>query len=115
MIGGKKTWLVETLFLVRANWSFGHNELATILVTSSPCLYACMQGFSRLWGAAATLREVMSSLLPPAERDKQEREITAARERLGENAFAAAWAQGRTMTMEQAIEYALSEAGVTSS
>jgi predicted ATPase/class 3 adenylate cyclase/Tfp pilus assembly protein PilF len=63
----------------------------------------------RLWGAAAALREVMGSLLPPIERDKQEREMTAMRKTMVEDAFAAAWAQGQTMTMEQAIEYAIED------
>ena len=62
---------------------------------------------ARLWGAAAALRETFGSPLPPAKHEKQERETTAVRETLGEDAFAAAWAEGRVMTMEQAIEYAL--------
>ena len=62
---------------------------------------------TRLWGAAAALRETFGYPLPPAAREKQEREMTTARATLGEDAFAAAWAQGRAMTMEQAIEYAL--------
>jgi hypothetical protein len=33
--------------------------------------------------------------------------IAAAREALGDAAFAAAWAEGRRMTMEQACAYAL--------
>ncbi len=68
---------------------------------------------ARLWGAAAALRETFGSPLSPAKHEKQEREMTAVRETLGEDAFAAAWAQGRAMTMEQAIEYALSTLDVT--
>ncbi len=62
---------------------------------------------ARLWGAAAALRETIGSPLSPADREKQGREMTAVRERMGADAFAEAWAQGRAMTMEQAIEYAL--------
>ena len=36
---------------------------------------------------------------------------TAARAALGEEAFARAWAEGQAMTLEQAVEYALSEEG----
>jgi predicted ATPase/class 3 adenylate cyclase len=61
----------------------------------------------RLWGAAATLRETIGSPLSPFDGEKQEREMAAVRKTLGEDAFAVAWAQGRTMTTEQAIEYAL--------
>ena len=63
----------------------------------------------RLWGAAAALREAIGCLLSPADRERQEREITAVRETTGEDAFAAAWAQGQAMTMEQAVEYVLDD------
>jgi hypothetical protein len=33
--------------------------------------------------------------------------LATAREQLGEDAFAEAWAEGRSMSMAQAIEYAL--------
>ncbi len=33
--------------------------------------------------------------------------VAAARSRLGQEAFEAAWAEGRTMTPEEAIDYAL--------
>jgi predicted ATPase/DNA-binding CsgD family transcriptional regulator len=58
---------------------------------------------ARLWGAAESLRTVTGASLPPAERATYERSVTAARAQLGEQAFAAAWAQGRTMTLEQAL------------
>ena len=62
----------------------------------------------RLWGVAAALRETIGSPLSPAEREKQERDMTAVRERMAENAFAAAWAQGRAMTIELALSDTLS-------
>jgi hypothetical protein len=37
------------------------------------------------------------------------RRVSRARELLGEPTFAAAWAEGRAMTLEQAIAYALDE------
>lgn len=61
----------------------------------------------RLWGAAAALREIISSPLAPDVREKQEREIATVRKTLGESAFAKAWTEGRAMTLEQAIAYAL--------
>ena len=62
-----------------------------------------------LWSAAAALRETIGCPLSPVEHEKQEREMTAARDALGEDAFALAWAQGQAMTLEQAIEQALNE------
>ncbi len=47
--------------------------------------------------------------MDPDYRPNYERSLTLARKAVGEIAFAAAWAEGRAMTLEQAIEYALSE------
>ena len=64
---------------------------------------------AQLVGAAATLRERIGSPLPTPGQKELEKTLTTAREALGEAAFAAAWDAGRAMTMEQAVEYALSE------
>ena len=64
---------------------------------------------ARLWGAAEALREEIGSPLAPNDREAYEREVAQARQVLGEAAFAAAWEEGRAMTMEQAVEYALGE------
>jgi predicted ATPase/serine/threonine protein kinase/DNA-binding CsgD family transcriptional regulator len=58
---------------------------------------------ARLWGAAASLREAMGTPIPPVYRTDYDRSVAAARAQLGEKAFAAAWAQGRMMTPEQAL------------
>ena len=58
---------------------------------------------ARLWGAAEALREAIGTPLPPVECADYEAAIIAARTSLGENAFTIAWAQGRTMTPEQAL------------
>jgi predicted ATPase/DNA-binding CsgD family transcriptional regulator len=59
---------------------------------------------ARFWGAAETLREAIGERsLPPVERANYEQSVAAARAQLGEKTFAAAWAQGRTMTAEQAL------------
>ena len=57
----------------------------------------------RLWGAAESLRQALSMPLPPVERATYEHSVATARTQLGEKAFAIAWAQGRTMTPEQAL------------
>jgi ATP/maltotriose-dependent transcriptional regulator MalT len=58
---------------------------------------------ARLWGAAEALRESAGIPLSPIERADYERRVAAARTLLGEQAFAQAWTEGRTMTPEQAI------------
>ncbi len=40
---------------------------------------------------------------------KAETEVAAARAKLGEEKFASLWAEGRSMSMDEAIEYALDE------
>jgi predicted ATPase/class 3 adenylate cyclase/DNA-binding CsgD family transcriptional regulator len=58
---------------------------------------------ARLWGSAEALRETMGTPIWPIERARYERTVAAARASLGEKAFAAAWAEGRGMTPEQAL------------
>ena len=62
---------------------------------------------ARLFGAAAALREEIGAPRPPAFRSYHERNLTAVLDRLGQGAFEKAWAEGREMTLEEAIEYAL--------
>ncbi len=55
------------------------------------------------WGAAEALREAMGAPISPVEHVSYEHAVTAVRAQLGEKSFAAAWAEGRTMTPEQAL------------
>jgi DNA-binding NarL/FixJ family response regulator len=52
---------------------------------------------------AEALRGTVGVPISPVERANYERSVTAARTRLGEKAFASAWAEGYTMTLEQAF------------
>src|SRR5262249_29164862 len=62
---------------------------------------------AQLFCAAGNLRATMDTPRPPSsEETDHERIQTAARAALGEEAFAAAWAEGCAMTQEQAIKYA---------
>jgi hypothetical protein len=62
-----------------------------------------MERAARLCGTAAALREDMGWPLPPARCAEHERTVAAAREALGEEAFAAAWVRGHTLPLEEAI------------
>jgi hypothetical protein len=64
---------------------------------------------ARLWGAAAALREALGAPRAPNRRAEGERELGAARAALGESAFAASWAEGQALSLEQAIADALAE------
>jgi ATP/maltotriose-dependent transcriptional regulator MalT len=58
---------------------------------------------ARLWGAAEVLREVMGTPMHPVDRASYEQARAQTRATLGEQAFAAAWAEGRMLTPEQAL------------
>jgi predicted ATPase/DNA-binding CsgD family transcriptional regulator len=58
---------------------------------------------AQLWGASEVLREASGIPIPLIEQADYEHAVAAARARLGEKAFAAAWSQGRAMTAEQAL------------
>jgi non-specific serine/threonine protein kinase len=63
----------------------------------------------RVFGAAAALRAPVNSVIDPVDQPEYDRLIAALRATLGEEAFAAAWAEGRALTLERAIEVALAE------
>jgi len=86
------------------------------------CLVACLTGFAgvfgrqtrperaaRLFGAAEALRETFHLRLEYVDRIEEDRHIAAVRAQLDEATFAAAWSEGRAMTLEQANEYALED------
>src|SRR5207237_5447264 len=56
-----------------------------------------------LWGTADSVREAISAPRRSFERAINEWGIASIRARLGEEAFAAAWAEGRTMTPQQTL------------
>ena len=60
-----------------------------------------------LWGAAEQLRQTLNLQLPPAREDLYTSLIPDARAQLGEEVFTSAWAQGRRMDVQQAIDFAL--------
>jgi non-specific serine/threonine protein kinase len=59
---------------------------------------------ARLFGAAEALRESVGAILWPANRIEYQRSLAALRAQLDEDALAAAWAEGRALSMENAIE-----------
>jgi predicted ATPase/DNA-binding SARP family transcriptional activator len=82
----------------------------------------CLEGFAKvaarygnaaraanLLGAAEALRQAIGAPLNGAERSELDQDVVVTRNQLGERIFEAAWAEGRAMTMEQAVEYALKE------
>lgn len=65
---------------------------------------------ARLFGAAEALRNTLGLHRPPLDQAEFERRVAFTRTALRPAGFAAAWAQGAEMILEQAIEYALTAA-----
>jgi len=61
---------------------------------------------ARLFGAVEALREAIGALLPPADRPDYDRSVEATRAGLGEEGFASAWAEGRSIPLDGAIREA---------
>jgi predicted ATPase/DNA-binding CsgD family transcriptional regulator len=72
--------------------------LAGVLLAQGELIWA-----AQLWGAAEVLREGTGASSALVDRAGYERAVATARTQLGEQAFAAAWAEGRRMTPEQAV------------
>ncbi len=67
----------------------------------------CPERAARLLGAAEMQVEARGGMLEDFDRAEHQRLANLLRQQLDEAKFHAAWAEGRAMTLEQAIEYAL--------
>jgi predicted ATPase/serine/threonine protein kinase/DNA-binding CsgD family transcriptional regulator len=72
--------------------------LATVASTQGQPVWAV-----RLWSAAEALRAAIGAPMLPPLRIMYERAVAAKRVQLGEEVFAAAWAEGQTMSLEQVL------------
>jgi hypothetical protein len=84
----------------------GLGDLAAVVVALGQPLRG-----ARLGGVAEALREALGVPLAPAARSNQDQAVQAMRAALGEEAFAAAWAEGRAMPLEEAVALALEAQG----
>ena len=64
---------------------------------------------ARLWGAAEAILEPIEVVAYPyaTDRSLRDRQVAVARESLEQKMWTRVWAEGRAMTTEQALEYAL--------
>ena len=84
----------------------GNDELIALLIwglARVAAVKAQLKHAARLFGAAA-VRYDINKVISPDQRDDYEQTVESVRARLGEQAFAVAWAEGRTMTIEQILE-----------
>ena len=104
-----RTYVAEGLALFRGlgnrdGIAFALELLAGVLVLRGQALPA-----ARLFGAADALREAIGSPLAPFDQPGYERDVERARSGLEDGAWQAAWAEGRAMTLEQVVAYALEQ------
>jgi tetratricopeptide (TPR) repeat protein len=64
---------------------------------------------TKLLGAAETLRQKIEIDMTPPEREEYEKEVADLKANMDEHEFSSLWVEGRSMTMEQAIAFALEE------
>ena len=87
------------------------NPLVEAFALSSLAGMAARQGqparAARMWGAASALRDAIGTRLPLEEEERFAGSVSATREVLGEDAFAAAWEEGRAQPLDQVVAEAL--------
>ena len=112
--------MATVLGVPRSSWRLFHE------LTDVPCSWnqlvlvahvATMAGrhgrAARLLGAADVQQRASGMIPLIVARAVHQDTIAAARSALGEDAYAVAWAEGRSMNLEQAVAYALEEPGST--
>jgi predicted ATPase/DNA-binding CsgD family transcriptional regulator/tRNA A-37 threonylcarbamoyl transferase component Bud32 len=105
-LAGARAVYEESLILeMRANTRYSYLNIAPALEGLAAVVAA--QGeptwAARLWGRAEALRETINTPLPPLYRTDYDHAVALARAGLDEPSFAAAWAEGRAMTLEQVV------------
>jgi hypothetical protein len=70
---------------------------------------------ARLFGATAALRESIRAPLPLGDKPLYDPRLQAVKARLDETTFTTLWNEGGAMTIDQAVDYALSDSDETSS
>jgi predicted ATPase/DNA-binding SARP family transcriptional activator/DNA-binding CsgD family transcriptional regulator len=104
-----RTSYQESLTLCK---ELGDKSIASESLDGMACIAAAegeAERAARLFGAAQALREAVGYHHMPEEDAWREPYMATARSQLDEASWEEAWAEGRAMSMEQAIEYALSE------
>ena len=91
-------------------------------IRDEECAALCLEGFAglagaraqgarsaRLYGATEALRDAVGTPLSPVDRPDHDHKIAAARAQLDEASWKEAWAEGKAMSLKEAVEYALGE------
>jgi non-specific serine/threonine protein kinase len=101
-----RSFLVESLTLARQRGDKLNIVTSLVNLAGVAVLQEELERAVRIGSSAEVLRKTIGLALLPIQQAEYDRLAAAVRAKLGEEAFAAAWAQGQAMTLEQAIEYA---------
>jgi hypothetical protein len=95
--------------LIRMREAGGTRNLAACLegLGQVACVVGEFERTTTICAAAAVARSAKGTPLPPIDRGRYERTVTDARRALGEGRFAALWAEGEAMALDQAVALAL--------
>jgi non-specific serine/threonine protein kinase len=118
-LGEARTVLLEALGLAR---EMDARKIAAEVLTGLSSLMLTEKGGSRVeseWvGTAVRLMGIASSIveqsgrqMEPVDQEEFDRNVGEARATLGDEAYDAAWAEGRSMTLEQAVALAAQSVG----
>ena len=102
----------ESLLLsreVRSRWMTEECLEGLAHIASARGHYECA---ARLFGAAEAQLEIVGQRYVPLDQASHDQWVVPTRAALEDTAFAASWSEGRAMTLEQAVEYALTSAEV---
>ena len=96
---------------VKRNRKWGHKAILAELmegIAVEAGAYGVAVRAARLYGAAEALREAIGVPLPESDRPRYGRHTAAACSLVDKETWREAWAEGKAMKLEQAVEYALS-------
>jgi non-specific serine/threonine protein kinase len=83
--------------------------IALLAIGGEQSNFSTLRQVAQILGRTEPAYERHKSACSPIERDENDQAIAIVRAALGEQAFAAAWEEGKKMTLDEAIRYALVE------
>lgn len=83
------------------------DALASAIGTNPDCTTADVQRAAKIWGAAEALHEKIGTVAAPGDRRRTDALIAEARTRILPATFAAAWAEGRNLSLHEAVALAM--------
>ena len=105
-LAGARALCEESLILLsRVNFGLSFRDIAPVLEGLAAVVAAQEEPTwaARLLGRAEAQRETIKTPLPPRYRANYEQAVALAHSQLAEPSFAAAWAEGRALTLEQVV------------